>query len=119
MSDPSDRLTEVSRVGDATVIRLTAGALIEQHHVDAVGEEFVRQAEAPGPRLVVDFGPVQQITSPVIAKLIDLQRRVQAKGGRLAVACPAPEVRDLFRVTHTDRLLDVHADQRQALARLE
>lgn len=118
MSEPTEALTEVSRVGNATVIRLLRPALWEQHHVDAVGGEFVRLAEAHGVRLLVDFGPVEIITSSVIAKLIDLQRRLQAVGGRLAVCCPAPEVRDLFRITHTDKLLAVHSDQRQALAHL-
>lgn len=64
-------------------------------------------------RLVADFSDVRMMDSAVLGRLITLHRRCQRMGRRLAVRGLRPEVREVFRLTKLDRVLDVEDDDDQ------
>jgi anti-sigma B factor antagonist len=109
---------EITKEGAITVVRLTAPTLVEQWLIQVVGDELYRLAQESGARILVDLGAVQQISSSVVAKLIELQRRLHLVGGRVAVCCLQPDVADLFRVTHIDQILRVAPDRQHGLRAL-
>jgi anti-anti-sigma factor len=119
MNEVVKQWMEVSKSDGVTIIRFKIISLIDLPMVQAIGDEWYWLAAQPGARLLVSFGPVQQISSTVIAKLIELQRRLSAKDGKLAICCEHQEVRDSFRITHTDRIVEVHSDEESALNRLK
>jgi anti-anti-sigma factor len=58
-------------------------------------------------QLVVDLAEVSLLTSMILAKFISLNGRVRASGGRLTLLNPQPVVREVFKITRLDTVLDV------------
>jgi anti-anti-sigma factor len=62
----------------------------------------------PAGRLEVDLGLVRGLCSSCLGKLIGLDRRLRANGGRLTLLGVRGEVSEMFRVTHLTGVLDIH-----------
>ena len=62
------------------------------------------------PHLLVDLGGVSMLTSVILAKLVALNTALRETGGRLTLFNPVPGVQQVFKITHLDSFLDLHAD---------
>lgn len=80
---------------DADVQRL-AHALLEADDVESV---------------IIDLSQLHTVNSLFLARLLALNKQLQPLMGALAVCGLSPIVREIFRRTHFDTLLDVHDDQ--------
>jgi anti-sigma B factor antagonist len=58
-------------------------------------------------RVAVDLTQADFIDSSGIQVLINEQKRLKGRGGRLIVVCNEPRMLDLFRLTGLDRLCEV------------
>ena len=80
---------------------------------EANAEEFARAllalaASTERPHLLVDLGGVTMLTSVILAKIIAVNGKVRAAGGRLTLFNPTPVVHQVFKVTRLDTILEVH-----------
>ena len=66
--------------------------------------------------VVVDLGETTFIDSSSLGVLISAHRRLGARSGRLVIACDVPAVRNTFRVTGLDGVLEVARTRDEALA---
>jgi anti-sigma B factor antagonist len=64
-------------------------------------------AMRPGRRMVIDFSEVEYLASSVLAKLINLKKRLGRGGGRLGLQHVHPDLVEVFRVTRLDRVFDL------------
>lgn len=55
--------------------------------------------------LALDLANVQFITTPGIGLLLELQRKVQQRGGKFSLRSVQPRVADVIRRTQLDRIL--------------
>ena len=55
----------------------------------------------------LDFSDVDLFTSEGLGRLITLHRKLQAKKGRLVLCNIKQDVRDVFKITKLDKLLDL------------
>jgi len=121
MSPPAGpRCLEIEPVGDAFAVRFTARQLVDENVIAAVGSRLFQLVDQPGPRrLVLNLGQVQQVGSAMVGKLIALNRKVQAAGGRL-VLCAVNSVlyQKMFDVLRLSQVFRVYDDERQALQAL-
>jgi anti-sigma B factor antagonist len=51
----------------------------------------------------------------MLGKLISLQRKVKARGGRLALCGIRPQLYEVFRILQLPQLLAIYADEEAAL----
>jgi anti-anti-sigma factor len=80
---------------------------------EAVVEQLVAQifSRTDGPRkILVDFGPVEVISSAGLRKLITLQRSILATGRQLRLCCANPQVYGTFVGTRLNQILNVYPD---------
>jgi anti-sigma B factor antagonist len=68
------------------------------------------------PRVIVDLSDVELVGSAFTARLIALNKRMRAAGGRLVLCGLCPFVRDTFRGSRLDRVFEVADDEQAALA---
>jgi len=70
---------------------------------EEVGDQLFKLVDEQGcRRLVLNFANVDSLTSLIIGKLVNLQKKIQAVGGRLALCEVTPvvlEILDLLRLT--------------------
>jgi anti-anti-sigma factor len=78
--------------------------------------QMVESREAP--RIALDLGRVDYLSSSGVAILVGLKRRVDARHGKLVVFAVQPVVLDLLRIMRLDQYFSIVADEPQALASL-
>jgi anti-sigma B factor antagonist len=65
--------------------------------------------------MILDFSGVELVSSAMLGKLILLQRRVDAEGGRLRLCELSLGVRAVFKSTNLDRLFKIDRDLAAAM----
>ena len=116
-AQPNPPLLTTALVGNVTVVRFCAHLILTGEKSDAVGAELYRLADTANPcRLLLDFANVQSLTSSILGKLILTDKKVVARGGRLALCNLNPDLREVFEITQLHRLLNVYPGEPEALA---
>jgi anti-anti-sigma factor len=82
---------------------------------DAVRMGGALVGSSGSPRVVVDLSRLDVISSPLLAKLITLNRRILRAEGRLILCGMQSFVRDTFASTKLDQLFEICDDEEAAL----
>ncbi len=116
---PSDPGLEITSRGDVLVARFTHEVILSGEVAQAAAARLAALWPAPGQRgLLVDFAKVRSLSSLMLGELVQLNRAVEAAGGRLALFNIGPLVREVFTVTGLDRVLLLYTDEEDALGAL-
>ena len=104
----SDRHLEVGKNGDGIVVRLGKHQVLDELTVNKISDELLGVADWPDcHRLLLDFSGVAQLSSAMLAQLVRLHRKIEAKGEKLRLCCISSELRSAFTTTRLDRLFDI------------
>ena len=110
------RLT-VSENGVVTVVRFIDKKILDEANIQEMGEELFRLVEKENRKLLLlNFASVEFLSSAALGKLITLDKKVKAHGGRLKLSNIRPEIREVFTITRLDKLLDIKDNEADALA---
>lgn len=112
---PVQSWLEVTTSGAVTKARFTTPTLLDDRVIAEVGAELYGRAATPGVQLLLDFSEVAQVASSLLAKVIELNRRVNAAGGRLALCAIHPDVYDLFEITRLNRIISIYPTEAEAM----
>jgi anti-sigma B factor antagonist len=108
---------DVTDVGNVTVVRFRDHKIVEDVNIQELGQEMFRLIEADGrDRLLLDFALVDFLSSAALGKLITLDRKMKAHGGKLKLSNIRPEIYEVFAITKLNRLFDIRKDEADALA---
>ncbi len=97
------------------VARILDRQISDDRIVREVADQIAAAMAPTGPiALIVDFSGVSHVSSAFIGRLVMLQRRADLSGGILRLCEMTPTVRDVFRVTNLDRVVQIARDRREA-----
>ena len=106
----------VRTIEQAAILRFEgAEMLFEESAVRAVSEQLNRLVEEGHIRLLVNFGGVRYLSSDVLGILAAVHKKIERARGRIQLCELDPLLRDMLRITHLDRVLDVCTDEAEAL----
>jgi anti-sigma B factor antagonist len=109
-------LLKVSQKGDVAVASFTIYSIVDVQDVQRLSEEFTELLEKHKfNKLVVDFEKLGFMTSNVITILLNLRTKLKEAGGELRVCKVSPDIYNIFRVTHLDKLIPVHSSVSEAV----
>ena len=117
MTDSNGQLIEVEQVGGVTVARLAGDGLWNDDKVRTLRaplQGLLERTARPG--LVVEFGPVEHLSSSTVGLLVGLHMRARAAGGRLAFCGFSPRACAVLERVRVGGLLAVYPAREQALA---
>jgi anti-anti-sigma factor len=104
---PFDRLAGVRSRGDGVVVRFSEPVLGEMC-VTQLAPALHDMAEREDCReIVLDFCHVERLSSAVLARIVRLQRKMDAQGRRLSLVNVGPRVHQILKVTKLDQILHV------------
>jgi anti-sigma B factor antagonist len=110
------RWLEIDHVGGVTVVRVVGHAIIEEPVIRTIGEELYRLVDVNGYRqLLLDFTEVKSLSSRMLAILVELNKKVKAAEGRLALCGIDPQIIQVFQVTRLDKVLHIYPDENTAI----
>ncbi len=105
---------------DVFCVRLQR-ARIEDHEMEDLGAELARLIDEENCRkMVLNLGPEEPdcLVSIFLAKLINLQRRLDGMSGALTLAHASDYTRNIFRISGIEKFFHFYADQASAVQAL-
>ncbi len=108
---------ETQEIGDVTVIRFRDPRITNPQEIEELGRQLYQVLEFKNcSKVVIDFSPVEFISSATIGKLISLNRKVKVCNAALRLCNLRPEIQNIFHLCNLERVFDVREDQAAALA---
>lgn len=113
------RRIDVEQIGDVTVARFTDKKILDENNIQVIGNQLFGLVEEEGrKKVVLDFSNVEYLSSAALGKLITMDKKVKAAGGKLRLCSIRPDIYEVFAITKLNKLFDIRDDQEQALAGL-
>lgn len=111
------RALEVSEVGDVTVVHFVDRKILDEATIQELGQELFNLVEEENRnKLLLNFTTVEFLSSAALGKLITLDKKVKAHGGKLKLTNIRPEIYEVFAITKLNKLFDIKDDEADALA---
>ncbi len=110
------RRLQVSAVGEVTVVRFVDRKILDEANIQELGQELFQLVEEEGCKnLLLNFSSVDFLSSTALGKLITLDKKVKAHGGKLKCSNIRPEIYEVFRLTKLNKLFDIRVDEAEAM----
>ncbi|MFL5341697.1 MAG: STAS domain-containing protein [Gemmataceae bacterium] len=114
---PRRRRLELEDVGDVTVVNFVDKKILDEQNIQIIGEQLFGLVDDQGKKkILLNFGNVEFLSSAALGKLITLNKKVQAAGGKLIMCKIAREIMEVFEITKLDKLFKIQKDEQAALA---
>lgn len=104
--------------GDTVVVRFQDRKIMDLGTIEAMATELFDLASSDGIKLALNFQGVDFLASAALNKVLSLERKVKGQGGRLAICCLSPTMRDVFHITRLGEVFDIYPEESQALESL-
>jgi anti-sigma B factor antagonist len=103
--------------GDVVVASFNAVKIVDQVSIEQIEKEFqaVTVQAASARKLLVDFSPVEFISSMMIGLIVRLHSRCKREGIRLKLCGVSASILEAFKVTGLRKVLEIYPDELQAL----
>jgi anti-anti-sigma factor len=119
MSPTSAELLSVEKLGDVTVVRFTHRTILAIDSIEAVGQRLLALVRDDGARkLVLDFEPVESLTSSMLGKFVTVQREIEAVSGRMVFCNVDLFLQQIFALCNMPPQIVLKPDLPAALAEL-
>jgi anti-sigma B factor antagonist len=111
------RRIDVTQKGEVTVVRFVDRKILDEANIQELGVEMFNLVEQEKRKnLLLNFFNVEFLSSAALGKLITLDKKVKANGGRLKLSNIRPEIYEVFAITKLNKLFDIKDDETDALA---
>jgi anti-sigma B factor antagonist len=111
------RRLSVTDVGDVCVVHFVDRKILDEANIQELGQELFSLIEQQGKNnLLLNFSSVEFLSSAALGKLITLEKKVKAHGGKLKLSNIRPEIYEVFKITKLNKLFDIKEDEAEALA---
>jgi anti-anti-sigma factor len=100
-------------VDNVAVLDVISGKVAINQQIDRVSQALIGEQDAP--RVVLNLGRVQFVSSSFIAGLIALNRRLKTAGGQLILCEMRPVVLETLKGAKLDKLLTIVETEADAL----
>ena len=102
--------------GDVVVFRLTGE--IDVKSAPLIKQRLEERGAAPRPRAVVTLDGLRYIDSAGLGVLVGALKAYAARGGKLVLAAPRPEVRHILQITRLIQHFEIHGTEADAIKAL-
>jgi anti-sigma B factor antagonist len=107
---------EVEDVGDVTVVNFVDKKILDEQNIQIIGEQLFNLVEELNRhKLLLNFSNVDSLSSAALGKLISLERKVKAVGGKLILCNIAPQIHEIFEITKLDSRFNIQKEEQAAL----
>jgi anti-anti-sigma factor len=91
-------------------------AMFEGDKVQAVGKELIDLVDSrKEPKILLNLTNAHFVSSAMLAHLMKLHRKIQDAKGRIKLCGLRPVIMDAFKVSHFDKIFEIHPDEASAL----
>ena len=113
MSDPTTHLALQNT--DKAVVAVVRCEKVGSREAQILETDLRKAAPDRKWRMVIDLNEVTLLASMGLGMLVTMHKEASANGGKLAICGLRPEIVQLLKVTHLERVLKIHSDRDAAL----
>jgi anti-sigma B factor antagonist len=107
----------VTQQKDVRVVEFTNNRILDEANIAEIGTGLnVLIDERTNPKLLLDFGSVDHLSSAALGMLINANKRVKEKNGQLRLANIKPQIFEVFVITKLNKLFKILPSRDEALA---
>jgi anti-sigma B factor antagonist len=107
----------VTQEKDIRVVEFTNSRILDEANITDIGRTLnVLIDERTNPKLLLDFGTVDHLSSAALGMLINANNRIRQKNGQLRLANIKPQIMEVFVITKLNRLFRIMPGRAEALA---
>ena len=102
--------------GGVAVVSFVDARILDESSIKAIGnelEELITKKYIL--KMVLDFSKVSHLSSAVIGKIIAVYKKMKAEKGEIKLAGMNPVIREVFKVTQVDKMIEIQKDSASAL----
>jgi len=115
MSAPNRRL-DLEEVNGVTIARFTDKKILDESNIQVIGNQlFSLVDDDHRSKIVLDFTNVEYLSSAALGKLITLDKKVKAAGGKLRLCAIRSDILEVFKITRLDKLFTIKDNRDKAL----
>ena len=115
-SQPRRRRLEVEHIGDVTVVNFVDRKILDEQNIQVIGEQLFGLVDQEHvKKMLLNFGNVEYLSSAALGKLITLNKKVAAAGGRLVLCNIDPQIYEVFEITKLNKLFNIQKEEQAAL----
>jgi anti-sigma B factor antagonist len=119
MAAPVQRRLDIDEVGDVTVARFIDKKILDENNIQIIGNQLFGLVEEDGrKKIVLDFTNVEYLSSAALGKLITMDKKVKASGGKLRLCNIRKDIYEVFAITRLNKVFDIRNTQDEAVAGL-
>ena len=98
------------------MVRLVNSKILDEQNIQELGAALFSLVDGDeGRKFLLDFAAVEFLSSAALGKLITLDKKVKAKGGRLILCSVNPQIYEVFAITRLNKLFSIAEDEMAAL----
>ncbi|HET6247344.1 MAG TPA: STAS domain-containing protein [Tepidisphaeraceae bacterium] len=107
----------VSQQKDVSVVEFTNNRILDEANIADIGQTLgVIIDERAHPKLVLDFGAVDHLSSAALGMLINANNKVRESNGQLRLTNIKPQILEVFVITRLNKLFKILPTRAEALA---
>lgn len=112
---PSEHLSAEVR-DKGLILTPLARTVVEPTHIDALKKEITREVRRNPARVyILNMAKIVFISSGFLGMLVTLAKKFRARSARFCVCAAMPEIIQVFKASHFDRLIETAPDVEAAL----
>jgi anti-sigma B factor antagonist len=111
-----NRRLDIEDVEGVTIAKFTDKKILDESNIQIIGNQlFSLVDEDRRQKIVLDFSNVEYLSSAALGKLITMDKKVKAVGGKLRLCTIRPDILEVFKITRLDKLFTIKENQEKAL----
>ena len=106
----------VTQQKDVRVVEFTNNRILDEANIAEIGTGLNSLIdERNNPKLLLDFGTVDHLSSAALGMLINANKRIKEKNGQLRLANIKPQIYEVFVITKLNKLFRIYPERAEAL----
>jgi anti-sigma B factor antagonist len=96
-------------------IQFLTPRILDEGQLDTVTREVLEKIDKSSEeKIVLDFKPVQFMSSSMLGKLVLIHKKCKEFKAKLKLSGISPEIRPVFKMTKLDKVFDIENDEESA-----
>ena len=102
--------------GETLVLRITDDRLTDEAQLQRMYDDVVELLnKSTEQQVVMDFSPVQFMSSSMLGKLVNINKKCKEFKVKLKLSGISSEILQVFKITKLNKVFDIHSDTDAAL----
>lgn len=111
-----NRRIDIEETNGVTVAKFTDKKILDEGNIQLIGNQlFGLVDDDRRQKIVLDFSNVEYLSSAALGKLITMDKKVKAIGGKLRFCSIRSDILEVFKITRLDKLFTIKENQEKAL----